>query len=164
MNYVMKQDHNQTQEYEQKLKAFMEDKGINGEFLVFTESCHSVEDAAKALGTTPDSIVKNICLVGDGRLIIAVVKGEDRVDRSRIREMLKLTKVKTASPDEILERSGYPCGGVPSFGFEALFLIDSRVMEKEKVYSGGGTTTSLIAIAPAEIQRANNGIVADIRK
>jgi len=164
MNHPIKQNYSPNREYEQKLKAFMEDNGIDAEYLVFEESCHSVEDAARALGTTADCIVKNICLIGDGKFIVAVLKGEDKVDRSRIKDILKLSKVRIASPEEILERSGYPCGGVPSFGFEAQFLIDSRVMEKEKLYSGGGSTTSLIAITPAAIQRANLGIVADIRK
>lgn len=151
-------------EFEQKLKAFMQERDIDGEHLVFEESCHSVEDAARALGTTPDSIVKNICLIGDGRFIVAVLKGADRVDRSGVKDLLKMSKVKTASPEEILERSGYPCGGVPSFGFEALFLIDSQVMELKKVYSGGGSTISLLAITPEEILRANKGIVANISK
>lgn len=152
------------QEFEHKLKAYIDEKGIKGEYLVFEASCHSVEDAARALGTTADCIVKNICLMGDDRFIVAILKGEDRVDRSRVKEILGLSKVKIASPEDILEHSGYPCGGVPSFGFEAVFLIDSKVMEKNLVYSGGGSTNSLFAVAPKEILRANQGIVADIRK
>ncbi len=151
-------------EFEEKLKAFMSEQGIQGTHLVFSNSCHSVEEAARASGTDTENIIKNICLIGDGRLMVAIVKGEDRVDRSLIKEILNLNKVKTASPDEILKNTGYPCGGVPSFGFEALFLIDSRVMEKDLVYSGGGSLNSLLVISPREILRANKGMVADIRK
>ena len=151
-------------EFEQKLKAYMVQNGISGDFLEFTESCHSVEDAARALETSPDRIVKNICLIGDNQLIVAVLKGEDRVDRSLVAKILGLNKVKIASPDEIIDKAGYPCGGVPSFGFEAVFLIDSRVMERDMVYSGGGSTTSLLAITPSEIVKANKGVVAHIRK
>jgi prolyl-tRNA editing enzyme YbaK/EbsC (Cys-tRNA(Pro) deacylase) len=157
-------EHDYSQVFEEKLKAFMDAKDIDGKYLNFEDSCHSVEDAARALGTTPDCIVKNICLVGDGRFIVVVLKGEDKVDRSRVKEILNLSKVKIASPDEILELSGYPCGGVPSFGFEAAFLIDTRVLEKDLVYSGGGSTTSLMEITPKEILRANKGIVADVRQ
>ena len=151
-------------EFEQKLKAFMREKGIVGQHLIFSECCHSVEEAAQAAGTSPENIVKNICLVGDGRFIVAVLKGEDRVDRSAVKNILHLKKVRIASPDEILEYSGYPCGGVPSFGFEATFLVDSRVIKKDIVYSGGGSENSLMIVSPEEIIKANGGLVADIRK
>jgi prolyl-tRNA editing enzyme YbaK/EbsC (Cys-tRNA(Pro) deacylase) len=65
--------------------------------------------------------------------------------------------------EQILERTGYPCGGVPSFGFNATFLIDKKVMEKEFVYTSGGSENSLIRISAKELQKANMGIVADIR-
>lgn len=151
-------------EFEEKLKTFMVENGIQGEHVVFTECCHSVEDAARAAGTSAENIVKNICLSGGDQLILAILKGEDRVDRSRVAKILDLEKVKTASPDEILERTGYPCGGVPSFGFDAVFLVDSRVLEKELVYSGGGSLNSLLKISPQELLRANKGAVVDIRK
>lgn len=150
--------------FEQKLSAYMEDNGIDAELVLFEESCHSVEEAARAAGTSPENIVKNVCLIGEGRFIVAVVKGEDKVDRSLVAEILGLKKVKIASPEEIMVNSGYPCGGVPSFGFKATFLIDSKVMKKDLVYSGGGSTKSLLLVSPAEIARANGGMVVDIRK
>lgn len=151
-------------EYEEKLKAYMADKGIQGKHVVFPESCHSVEAAAAAAGTSPDNIVKNICLEGQDRLIVAILKGEDRVDRSLVAQVVNMEKVKIAAPDWVLDRAGYPCGGIPSFGFEAIFIVDTRVMEKDLVYSGGGSLNSLLVISPGEILRANGGIVADIRK
>jgi prolyl-tRNA editing enzyme YbaK/EbsC (Cys-tRNA(Pro) deacylase) len=72
--------------------------------------------------------------------------------------------VRTASPAEVLARTGYPAGGTPSFGYEAIFLIDPKVMEKEKVYTGGGSENSLLLIFPPELQRANQGRIVRIRK
>lgn len=155
---------NEFGEFEEKLRKYMGDNEIDGEFLVFEETCHSVEDAAQALGTSTDRIIKNICLVGQDKFVVAILKGADRVDRSLVAQALGLNKVKTAAPQEILTRSGYPCGGVPSFGFNAFFLIDPLVMEMSYVYSGGGSTTSLIKIAPEEILRANRGTVIRIRE
>ena len=53
---------------------------------------------------------------------------------------------------------------MPSFGFKATFLIDPRVMEREIVYSSGGSENSLLKISPKEIQKANNGIIVRVRK
>jgi prolyl-tRNA editing enzyme YbaK/EbsC (Cys-tRNA(Pro) deacylase) len=68
-----------------------------------------------------------------------------------------------ATPDEILEKTGYPCGGTPSFGYEAMFLVDPRVMEREVVYTGGGSETSLVKIGTEELVRANHGTILRIR-
>ena len=152
-------------EFEEKMKEYMIANGIKGEHLTFEEPCHSVEAAARAANATPEDLVKNICLVdSDGRLIIAIVKGEDRVSTKRIGKAPGVNSPRIATPDEILAKSGYPVGGVPSFGYEGLFIIDPKVMEKELVYTGGGSTYSLIKISTKELQRANNGLIARIRK
>ena len=152
-------------EYEQKLKKYMQEDKVKGQHLTFTQSCHSVAEAATAVGASPDDFVKNICLLDEqGNLIIAIVKGEDKADRTTIAKVLNVPKIKMASPTEILEKTGYPCGGTPSFGYEAFFLIDTKVMEKEIVYSGGGSENSLVKISSLELQKANQGKVVRIRK
>ncbi|HLC71654.1 MAG TPA: YbaK/EbsC family protein [Candidatus Nanoarchaeia archaeon] len=152
-------------EYEQKLKKYMQEDKVKGQHLTFTQSCHSVAEAATAVGASPDDFVKNICLLDEqGNLIIAIVKGEDKADRTTIAKVLNVPKIKMASPTEILEKTGYPCGGTPSFGYEAVFLIDTKVMEKEIVYSGGGSENSLVKISSLELQKANQGTIVRIRK
>ena len=60
-------------------------------------------------------------------LIVAIIKGEDKVDKKKVAEIVQ-NKVKMAKPSEILEKTGYPCGGTPSFGYNARFLVDERVL------------------------------------
>lgn len=80
--------------------------------------------------------MKNICLVDkEGNLIIAIVKGEDRASTKKIGKLFGIERPKTTNLQEILEKTSYICGGVPSFGCMAIFLIDPKVMEKEYVYS-----------------------------
>jgi Cys-tRNA(Pro)/Cys-tRNA(Cys) deacylase len=151
--------------YEEKLKAFMQEHNIKGEHLSFERSCHSVEDAAKAANANTEDFVKNICMIGaDNNLIVAIVKGEDRASTSRVAKALNIERPITATPEEILGRTGYPCGGTPSFGYDAMFLIDQRVMEKNVVYSGGGSENSLVKIASKELQRVNEGKILRVRK
>jgi len=150
--------------YEEKLKLFMQDHQIIGEHLHFEQSCHSVKEAAEAVNAEPSDLVKSICLIdASGSLIVAIVKGEDRVSIIDVAKALNIQPPKISTPAEILERTGYPCGGTPSFGYKAVFLIDERVMEKEVVYSGGGSENSLVKITPKEIQRSNRGTIAKIR-
>jgi Cys-tRNA(Pro)/Cys-tRNA(Cys) deacylase len=151
--------------YEKKLKNFIQDHQISCEHLSFSECCHSVAEAAQAAGVTPQDFVKNVCLVDPrGSIVVAIVKGEDRVDTSRVAKVLGVKKVRIATAEEMLEKTGYPCGGTPSFSYPARFLIDERVMEMEAVYSGGGSEYSLTKMRPADLVKANQGEIVRIRK
>lgn len=152
-------------QYEEKLKNYIEQNNIEAEQLLFQESCHSVAEAASALGVDKDEIVKNICLIGDREeLILVIVKGEDRVSTSRVAKSFNMERPRVATEEEILEKTGYLCGGVPSFGFEATYIIDSKVMEREEVYTGGGSENAMVRISTKELQRANQGKVLRIRR
>lgn len=152
-------------EYEEKLKMYMVDKGIDAEHFHYEQTCHSVQEAAGAAGATPDDLVKNICMVNDeGDLIVAIVKGEDRVSTSRVGKALKIDRPRTATENEILEKTGFPCGGVPSFGYNATFIVDPKVMEKDYVYSGGGSEYSLVRIKSQELSEINDGLILRVRK
>ena len=151
-------------QYEEKLRKYIEEHEIDAELLTFNQSTHSVADAAAAVGAEPEDFVKSIAMIGpDNQLIVAIVKGEHRASTSRVSKALKIERPRIAQPDEVLEKSGYPVGGTPAFGYEATFLIDPKVMEKEKVYSGGGSEQALTLMSPEEIQRANGAKLARVR-
>jgi prolyl-tRNA editing enzyme YbaK/EbsC (Cys-tRNA(Pro) deacylase) len=99
-------------EYEEKLRAIIEEGGIEAEHLSFDRSCHSVAEAALTVGAKPEDFVKSICMVGgEGRAIVAIVKGEDRASTSRVAKALGITRPRVASPVEILDLTGFPVGG-----------------------------------------------------
>lgn len=152
-------------DHENKFKKYLKENNIPAGYLNFAQSCHSVEEAAQAAQANADDFVKNICLIdNDNQLIVAIVKGEDKVSIPKVRDVLNIKKPRPATPAEILEKTGYPCGGTPSFGYPATFLIDARVLEKETVFTGGGTENSLLKITTTELVKTNGGKVVDIKK
>jgi prolyl-tRNA editing enzyme YbaK/EbsC (Cys-tRNA(Pro) deacylase) len=152
-------------EYEEKLKRIIEEHGIDAEHLSFDKYCRTVAEAARAVGAEPEVFVKSICMVdGDGGVIVAIVKGEDRTSTSRVARALGIERARVASPDEILGLTGFPVGGTPGFGFDARFLVDPRVLEKERVYLGGGSECALVNMPTRELVRANGGRVVRVRK
>lgn len=147
-----------------RLRRYIADHGIEAEHRVFQQSCHSVAEAALAVNASPTDLVKNICLIdARDRLIVAIVNGEDRVSTSRVGKTLGGDRLRSATPEEILARTGYPCGGTPSFGFSALFLVDPRVLEMAWVYTGGGSPHALVRISSRELVRVNRAEVVRIR-
>lgn len=150
---------------EEKLQQYIHGSKIEAEHLIFETSCHTAAEAAQSAGATLEDLVKNVCLVTDtGEFIVAIVKGEDRVDAGRIAALLGCKKPKHASAETVLLRTGYAVGGVPSFGYEATILIDERVMEKPWVLTGGGSERSLVRITPIDLAEASAGRIAVIRK
>lgn len=152
-------------EYEEKLKKFLQENNIKGEHLHFEKSVHTVEDACREANAQPDDFVKTICMItGNGKIIGALVLGSYRASTERVAKALNIERPYVATPEQALEKTGYLVGGTPPFGYDATFLIDTKVMEKYIVYVGGGTPNALVKISPKEVQRINQGIIVRVRK
>lgn len=148
-----------------KLRDYIEQQQLAAEHLTFTASCHTVAEAAAAVGAVSDDFVKNICLIGSNEeLVVAIVCGTDRVDRKKVAAELGIEKMRLATPTEILERTGFPCGGTPSFGFKATFLMDKHVFSHHYIYTGGGSVNSLVKATPQVLRAANQAIIGDFMK
>ncbi|MDN9012644.1 aminoacyl-tRNA deacylase [Brevibacillus laterosporus] len=151
--------------YELQIKDYLHEKAADAQHFILNQSCHTVEEAAKAVNASIDELVKNICMIDeDGRLIVAIVKGEDRASTSRVSKGLNIKRPRLADEKEVLEGTGYPAGGVPSFGFEAIFLVDPKITELEYVYTGGGSPHSLVKIKVEDLVRLNKGKLMRVRK
>jgi prolyl-tRNA editing enzyme YbaK/EbsC (Cys-tRNA(Pro) deacylase) len=149
--------------YENTLLAYIREHQIECQHFVFEQSTHSVDEAAHAAGAAAQDFVKSVCLISKrGQVVVAVVKGEDRADRAAVQALAGVGKLGIASANEMLERTGYPAGGAPPFGFNALFFVDERALEREFVFAGGGSANALIRISPEEMLRANGGRVGAI--
>ncbi len=151
--------------YEEKLSLFLKENNSDAELLIFDKSCHSVEEAAETANVDTTNFIKSICMVDSkSNLIVAIVKGEDRASTSRMSKSLNIQQPRIASPEEMLEKTGYPCGGTPPFGYNAIFLIDPKVMEKEMVYGGGGSERALVKVSTSELKRLNKGKIIRVSK
>lgn len=149
--------------HEEKLKHYLEDCHSTAEHLSFPTSCHSVAEAAIAAKTSPEDFIKSIVFASEGKAVIAIVRGVHKADGKKVGAYVG-GEVQIAKPDEVLELTGYPIGGVPPVGCEARVLIDPDVMKIEAVYGGGGSDKALLKIATKEIQRLTNGEVVDVKK
>ncbi len=148
-----------------QLERWIQQNGIDADVMRFDTSCHSVADAVAATGAGIEAIVKNLCMIADdGDLIVAILPGAERASTTRVGKALEMPPPRMATADEVLARSGYPAGGTPSFGFSARFVVDPQVMDRDIVYTGGGSDRALVRIAPSELLRANAATVARVRK
>ncbi len=62
------------------------------------------KEAVATVNGSIEDFVKNICMINsNGQLIVAIVKGEDRVSTKRVAKALKIEILKVATPEEILK-------------------------------------------------------------
>ena len=100
---------------------------------------------------------------GSGKTIAAMVPAEFRVSVSRLTKATGIENLELTNSKEAYEKTGYPVGGMPCFGYDAILVVDPKVLEKEYVYTGGGSEFSLVKISTEEIKRIAKPIVQNIR-
>ena len=120
----------------------------------------------------PPEISGNTILVaskrGEQRYCACVVLATTRLDVNHaVRPLLGVKKASFASPEETLELTGMPIGGVTPFGLppELPVYVDERVMALGEVIVGGGGCSTKLKVSPAVFRRMPNvEVVAELAK
>ena len=149
----------------EELKAYLANSGISAEILELEDEVKTVNQAAKALGVSKEQIIKTIMFIDAlGEPVLAIVRGDQKVDSKKLANVVGTLGVRMASAKEVKKHSGYAIGGLPPIGHKQKIktVIDKKVLEKEFVYGGGGTEKHLLKISPKDVQKLTDAIVANI--
>ena len=147
----------------EKLKSYLSEKNIPHEIQEFQMSVHTVEMAAGAVGVSLDQMIKTVVMIDSKNdTVVTIIRGDDRMSISRVGFQMKLDGLRMASADEVLQRTGYPIGGVPPLGFSAKFAIDVKVKDMMHCWAGGGSDRALMKLNPADIIKDTNAFVGKI--
>jgi prolyl-tRNA editing enzyme YbaK/EbsC (Cys-tRNA(Pro) deacylase) len=146
--------------YSETLRTGLVSKGIWHRFIEFDEPVRTVEEAARQVPA--DRIIKSIVLIGsDKKPILAILPAKNRISYKKIKTLLKVKDVRLAQPDEVLEHSGYPVGGVPPFNKINRILLDPTVQRNARSIAGGGDPDKLVELETRDILEFLEPIVAD---
>jgi prolyl-tRNA editing enzyme YbaK/EbsC (Cys-tRNA(Pro) deacylase) len=146
--------------YSESLRTTLVSKGIWHRFIEFDEPVRTVEEAARKIPA--DKIIKSIVLVGsDKKPILAILPARNRISYRKIKTLLKVKDVRLAQPDEVLEYSGYPVGGVPPFNKINRILLDPTVQRNTRSIAGGGDPDKLVELETRDILEFLDPIIAD---
>jgi len=146
--------------YSEHLRTTLVSKGIWHRFIEFSEPVRTVEEAARKIPA--DRIIKSIVLVGsDKKPILAILPARNRISYKKIKTLLKVKDVRLAQPDEVLEHSGYPVGGVPPFNKITRILLDPTIQRNFRSIAGGGDPDKLVELETQDILKFLDPIIAD---
>ncbi|MCJ7678382.1 MAG: YbaK/EbsC family protein, partial [Anaerolineales bacterium] len=77
----------------------------------------SLEQAARERGLAPGQIVRSLVFrLEDGSFVMVLVAGPARVSWPRLRSHLRVSRLTTATPAEVLQVTGYAPGTVSPYG------------------------------------------------
>lgn len=138
------------------------ERGLPIEVRRFPAETRTAADAARAVGCDVGQIVKSLVFVADGRVVVALVSGADRVDDRRLAAVLGADAVRRASADEAREATGYAIGGIPPLGHahDVPVLIDRALLDHAVVWAAAGLPDAVFAAEPARLAAASRAKVA----
>ena len=139
--------------------------------VTFSESTHTAQEAADAIGVELGQIVKSLVFMApvdpalpDGELepLIALVRGTDRVDIARLSSVSGRPRLRRASAREAAATTGYVIGGIPPFGHRQRIAVvmDPGLDGYEEVWAAAGTSKGVFAIAPGSLAKLADALVA----
>ena len=144
----------------------MRSNAIPGEILHLDVPTPTVEAAAQAVRADPVQIIKSILFMVDETPVLVIACGKSTISRRVIADLYGVGKkrVKLATPEMVVDISGYEVGAMPPFGHHLLLttLIDSRVLDLPEAYAGGGAENALVRLNPQEILRVTRAKVMDL--
>ena len=117
----------------------------------------SFEQAAQERNQRPEQIVRSILFqIRPEEFLMVLVAGRDQVDWKKLRQLVKRSRVRMATEEEVLDVTGYRVGTVSPFGIKTplKILIDASVLKEEEISIGSGTRQMAIIMKSADVQRA----------
>jgi len=130
----------------------------------FPQGTRTAVDAARAVGCDVGQIVKSLVFVAEGRPVVALVSGANRLDERRLGAVAG-EPVAKADAETARAATGYSIGGVPPFGHatDVPVYMDRDLMAFGAVWAAAGRPDSVFEIGPERLRELSNAKVVDLK-
>jgi len=123
------------------------------------------KEAAISMEVDEDQVFKTI-LFGDKEIaVVAIAPVSRKISAKRLAAAIGVRSLEPMEPTLAQRMSGYVLGGISPFGQKKQLdtVIDSSADNFESIYVSGGRRGLEICIAPTDLIRALNALVAQIQ-
>ena len=110
-------------------------------------STATVATAADALGVEPGRIAKTLAVRAGDHTFLVVARGDARLDNRKCKDALG-ARARMLGPDETLDLTGHPVGGVCPFGLAMALpvYLDLSLQAFDTVYPAGGSLNTSVKV------------------
>lgn len=123
------------------------------------------EEAAAKLNVPPERMFKTLVATVDAsRLVLVVVPVSHRLDLKKLALASDGKKADLADPRAAVKATGYVIGGISPLGGRKKLptLLDETALAFETIYVSAGQRGLQIELAPGELRRLTDALVADL--
>lgn len=140
-------------------------RGVALEILPSPASTRTAAEAAAALGTSVAQIVKSLVFLVDGRGVLALVSGVNRLDEKKLLGAIGGGRVERANADQVRQLTGFVIGGVPpiSLNPDLAILCDADLLRYPIVYAAAGTPHHNFGIEPGRLVDVVGARILDLK-
>ena len=133
---------------EQSVRAWLAEHAPDVLFIEVEDTTATVETAAIALAVEPGRIAKTLAVRAGDHLFLLVARGDARLDNRKCKDEFG-ARPRMLGPEETLEVTGHPVGGVCPFGLKKPLpvYLDVSLQAFDVVYPAGGSLNTSVEIA-----------------
>ena len=135
----------------------LDSMGIEHRLFLHERPVTSFEQAASDRNQRPEQIVRSILFqVRPEEFVMVLMAGRDQIDWKKLRQIVKRSRVRMATDEEVLQVTGYRVGTVSPFGLknQVRLMIDASVLKEEQVSLGSGVRNTAIIMKSEDVRRA----------
>lgn len=120
--------------------------------------------AAEALGAPPDEVLKTLMVLVDGKPACVVLASDREVSMKKLAAALGGKSAEMMKPADAERITGYKVGGVSPFGQKRRVrtVLDAAATVKPAVFVNGGQRGLQARLAPADLVRVLDAVVAEV--
>ena len=132
----------------------------------YEDGTRTSADDAYQLGCDISHIAKSIVFMGENEAVVIITSGSNRVSRKKKLKKILGYKPGQASPEYVLDNTGYAIGGVPPFGHlkNTKIIMDEDLFKYELIWGAGGTADTVFPITPNDLKQITEADVRDIKQ
>ncbi len=140
----------------EKVKAFLEEKGFGDRLTIHTETIDTVEHAARRIGCSEAEIAKTLSFLVDEKPVIVVTAGDGRINSSKFKAQFH-TKPHMIPRDQVERITGFQPGGVCPFAVpeDIPIWLDISMKRFAFVHPAAGNEFSSVKLSPKELEEAS---------
>ena len=139
------------------VSAALTELGVPHGIFIHPGPLKSLEQAAEERGQRPGQVIRSILFrVSQDEYAMVLMAGPGQINWKKLRQHFGTNRLTMATPEEVLEITGYPLGAVAPFGVQRplKILADRSVLGEEIVSIGSGIRGTAIILTSKNLLRA----------
>jgi prolyl-tRNA editing enzyme YbaK/EbsC (Cys-tRNA(Pro) deacylase) len=137
--------------------------GLECDIVETPDSARTAVEAAAAVKASVGQIVKSLVFLCDGRPVLALVAGDNRLDEDRLAALAggRITRADAAS---VREHTGFAIGGVAPLGSLRPLPVfcDADLLQHAYVWAAAGAPQAVFRVEPRALAEAAGATVAEL--